>query len=235
MAIYAISDLHLPFGIDKPMDVFGKAWENYTERLFTNWNNTVKDNDTVIIPGDLSWATYLEESYKDFDFINKLNGRKIMSKGNHDYYFETMSKMNKFFKENNFDTISILHNNYYNVENILVCGTRGWDVLGNSDEDKKLISREAIRLELSIIKAKKDYPNLPVYAFLHYPPIHNQNNKENEIRQILGKYNVQKCFFGHLHAKGINNAFTGEYNNILYSLISADFLDFNPLPIHNSP
>jgi len=232
MAIYAISDLHLPFGINKPMDIFGKVWENYTEKLYTNWNNSVSENDTVIIPGDLSWATYLDEAHADFDFINKLKGEKIISKGNHDYYFETMSKMNKFLKENKFDTIEILHNNYYKIEDILICGTRGWDVLGSSEEDKKLLAREAIRLELSITKAKKAFPDLPVYAFLHYPPIYNHaSNKENEIRNILEKYEVSKCFFGHLHANGINYAFSGEHNNVLYSLISADFLNFNPLPI----
>ena len=232
MAIYAIADLHLPFGINKPMDVFGKAWENYTDKLFTNWNNIVKAGDTVVIPGDLSWATYLEQSYNDFEFINNLNGKKIISKGNHDYYYTTLSKMNKFFKDNNFSTIEILHNNYYMVENILICGTRGWDISGNSEEDKKLLAREAIRLEISITKALAAYPDLPVYAFLHYPPIYNHiKNKGTEIRGILEKYNVEKCFFGHLHANGINYAFLGEYNSVVYSLISADSLNFNPLPI----
>ena len=232
MAIYAISDLHLPFGINKPMDVFGRAWENYTEKILLNWNDTVSEDDTVIIPGDLSWATYLEQAYNDFDFINKLPGKKIISKGNHDYYFETMSKMNKFLKENSFDKIEILHNNYYMVEDILICGTRGWDILGNSEEDKRLLAREVTRLELSITKAKKDYPHLPVYAFLHYPPIYNHTgDKGSEIREILEKYDVLKCFFGHLHANGINYAFSGQHNSVDYSLISADSLNFNPLPV----
>lgn len=232
MAIFAISDLHLPFGVNKPMDIFGESWANYTERLLLNWNEKVGAADTVIIPGDLSWATYLEQSVEDFRFIDNLKGKKIISKGNHDYYYTTMSKMTAFLQAHNFNSISILHNNYYFLEDILICGTRGWDILGGSGEDKKLMSREAIRLELSITKAKKDYPDKDIYVFLHYPPIYKHIlNKPNEIRDILEKYEIKNCFFGHLHAKGINFAYNGNYNNVNYSLISADFLNFIPLKV----
>lgn len=230
MAIYTISDLHLPLGTYKPMDIFGKAWDNYTERLLKNWNEVVEDEDTVILPGDLSWATYLKDSYKDFQFINDLKGKKIITKGNHDYYFTTLSKMNAFFNDNNFDTIKILQNNYFLAEDILICGTRGWDITGTTDEDKKLLEREAIRLSLSLESAKKDYPDKEIHAFLHFPPILLQN-KNNIILDTLYKYNVKYCYFGHLHSQGIENAFTGEYNNVIFTLISADYLKFKPLKI----
>lgn len=231
MAIYTISDLHLPLGENKPMDIFGKAWDNYIERLLKNWNSKVEKGDTVVIPGDLSWATYLKNSYKDFEFINSLNGEKIISKGNHDYYFSTLSKMNAFFKENNFNTIKILQNNYFFVENILICGTRGWDIMGSSEDDKRLLMREALRLELSLSKAKADFPDKEIRVFLHYPPILKQK-QDNIILDTLFKYNVKYCYFGHLHSKGIENAFIGEYNNIIFTLVSADYLKFDPLRIN---
>ena len=115
MSIYTIADLHLPFGVNKPMDIFGNVWKNYTDKIFKNWNDCVKPGDTVVIPGDLSWATYLKDAYRDFDFLNKLPGKKIITKGNHDYFFTTLSKMNKFLCENKFDTIKILQNNFFFV------------------------------------------------------------------------------------------------------------------------
>ncbi len=232
MAIYAISDLHLPFGIDKPMNIFGRAWENYTEKLYENWNCTVTEEDTVILPGDFSWATYLEESIPDFQFLQKLPGKKIISKGNHDYFFTTMSKMEKFLLENDFSSVKIMHNNFFLVEDTLICGSRGWDVISQGEEDIKLVNREATRLELSILAARVKYPKLPILAFLHYPPIYKQNpERENPIRDILKKYDVKQCFYGHLHAKGIENAFVGEYDGISYELISADYLEFLPMKI----
>ncbi len=232
MAIYAISDLHLPFGIDKPMNIFGRAWENYTEKLYENWMNTVAPEDTVVMPGDFSWATYLEESVKDFQFLEKLPGKKIIAKGNHDYFFTTMSKMKKFLFEEGFSSVKILHNNFFMVEDTLICGSRGWDILSQAEDDVKLTSREAIRLELSITAAKKAYPDLPILVFLHYPPIYKQNpERENPIRNVLEQYGVKQCFYGHLHAKGIENAFLGDYNGTHYQLISADYLEFLPKKI----
>lgn len=230
MAIYAISDLHLPLGVKKSMNIFGKAWDNYIERLEYNWNAKIKPCDTVILPGDLSWATYLNESYEDFKFINALYGKKIILKGNHDYYFTTLSKMNKFFKENNFDTINVLQNNCFLVENTPICGSRGWDITAVGEEDKRLVLREAARLDLSLAQAEKNYPDLPVYVFLHYPPI-CKTNSNNPILDVIKKYNVKNCYYGHLHARGIETAFIGENDNVSFSLISADYLQFNPLLI----
>lgn len=231
MSIYAIADLHLPFGVDKPMNVFGKAWQDYTQKIFENWSNTVKPDDTVILPGDLSWATYLEDACRDFEFIHNLPGQKIITKGNHDYFFTTLSKMNKFLSENNFSTIKILQNNCFFVEDILICGTRGWDVEKKSEEDLKILNREAIRLELSLKSAKDGFENKDIYVFMHYPPILKDRQVNTVFTEIMEKYNVKKCFYGHLHANGINNAFEGNNNNVIFSLISADYLKFMPLKI----
>ncbi|MBO5408420.1 MAG: metallophosphoesterase [Clostridia bacterium] len=232
MAIFAISDLHLPFGINKPMNVFGKAWEDYTDKLYENWKKNVTEHDTVILPGDFSWATYLEQSIADFQFLEKLPGKKIIAKGNHDYFFTTMSKMEIFLKKEDISSVQILHNNFFLVEDTLICGSRGWDITAHGEEDEKLTHREAVRLELSIQTAKKAYPDLPVLAFLHYPPIYQQNpERDNPIRQVLKQYDIKQCYYGHLHAKGIENAYIGEYDGIVYQLISADYLEFMPLKI----
>ena len=229
MAIYGISDIHLPFGVAKPMNIFGKAWEDYVDKLEQNWCNTVTNEDTVVMPGDFSWATYLEESVADFEFLERLPGQKIILKGNHDYFFTTMAKMEQFFSEYQFSSVKILHNNFFMAEDILICGTRGWDVISQSEEDIKLVNREAVRLELSIQAAKSAYSDLPIYVFLHYPPIYSQNPERiNPIREILQRYGILECFYGHLHAKGIDNAYTGEYDGIRYHLISADYLEFMP-------
>lgn len=153
MAIYAISDLHLCLGVNKPMDIFGEGWKDYIERLENSWKNTVSKDDFVIIAGDISWATYLEQSYKDFEFINNLPGEKIILKGNHDYWWTTLKKLQAFNKKNNFTTIRFLHNNCYKVEDKILCGTRGWksrDTYDFSREDEKIYIREINRLHLSL-------------------------------------------------------------------------------------
>lgn len=231
MALYTIADLHLPLGVEKPMDVFGKSWENYVKRLCDNWQSLVKDDDTVIIPGDFSWATYLEESYKDFDFLNSLNGKKILLKGNHDYWWTTKNKLDKFIKENNFENIEFLHNNSYVCEEIGICGTRGWlhpAWESFSITDKKIFQREVIRLELSLQSMTKCEQ---IYVFTHFPPISLQR-ENNEFRIMLKKYNVKKCFYGHLHSMSHKNAFCGvAEDGIEYSLVSADYLNFIPMKI----
>lgn len=149
MSLFAIADLHLSLGTDKPMDIFG-GWSDYVTKLETNWQNKVRPEDTVVIPGDISWGMNFEQSKKDFEFINKLNGRKIISKGNHDYWWNTKNKMDKFFAENGFDTINILHNNHYSYESCGICGTRGWISDNGEPADQKVLAREAGRLALSI-------------------------------------------------------------------------------------
>lgn len=229
MALYAISDLHLPIGVDKPMDIFGSKWINYVERLEKNWKNIVTDNDTVVIPGDISWAMYLEESIPDFAFIDSLPGRKIISKGNHDYWWTTMSKLNKFLEENEFESIEFMQNNAIMYKNIAICGTRGWSYLGTgeaSEDDKKIYERELGRLELSINDAKRYEPE-KIIAFFHFPPI-NTDLEETGFSKILKENGIDLCLYGHLHNATRQNIVEGEHDGIKYMLVSCDYRDFMP-------
>ena len=227
MKVYAIADLHLPLGVDKPMDIFG-GWDEYVPRLETNWQNKVKPEDTVVLPGDLSWGMNFEQSRKDFEFLNKLNGRKIISKGNHDYWWNTKSKMDKFLSENGFDTIKILHNNHYEYEDIGICGTRGWINDNSEPADAKVLAREAGRLEMSIQSALK--AGLKPLVFLHYPPVY-YNSRNEEILFVMEKYGIKRCFYGHIHGNAKRYAVNGEFDGVIYQLISSDFLKFDPLDI----
>ena len=152
MSIYAISDLHLSFGVDKPMNIFGKIWDGYEDKIKKDWKEKVNNDDIVIIPGDISWGMTLNEALEDFRFIDNLPGKKIILRGNHDYYFNTKTKVEKFFEENGLNSIQILHNNAYDLGNVILCGTRGWDKTENTskEEDKKIIMREEGRLKLSL-------------------------------------------------------------------------------------
>ena len=227
MALYTIADLHLPLGIDKPMDIFGKAWENYVERLADNWQSVVKENDVVVLPGDFSWATYLEQSVKDFEYLHKLNGKKILLKGNHDYWWSTKTKMDVFLKNNSLDSISILFNNSYVVDDYAICGTRGWFLENESQNDIKVLNREVGRLEMSIQSAIKTGKE-PI-VFLHYPPVYG-TTKCDEIFNVLLKYDIKKCYYGHLHGKkNMRFAIEGEYEGIDFKLISCDRLSFMPI------
>ena len=228
MALYTIADLHLPLGIDKPMDIFGKAWENYVERLADNWQSKVKADDVVVLPGDCSWATYLEQSEKDFDFLHRLNGSKILLKGNHDYWWTTMNKLNEFTAAHEYGDVSFLHNNSFAYNGIAICGTRGWihpawD--GFNAEDRKIYDREVQRLELSL-KSAGDAKE--IFVFKHYPPI-SRSHADNEFTAMMKKYHVTRCIYGHLHAASHRNAVQGEVEGITYTLVSGDYLKFEPL------
>lgn len=230
MAIYAISDLHLALSIDKPMDVFGDRWTNYMEKLKTSWIKTVSPEDYIIIPGDISWATYLEEAVEDFKYIDTLPGKKIISKGNHDYWWTTNSKLEKFKAGNNFNTISFMHNNCFKMENIILCGTRGWKCPGDTDfgsDDQKIYNRELQRLELSLNSAEKESEGILVAA-LHYPPFNSQKQPSGFV-EIMKNYGVKTCIYGHLHSHGFKSAVQGEIEGINFILVSADYLDFKPL------
>ncbi len=232
MALYTIADLHLPLGIDKPMDIFGKAWENYVERLADNWQSKIADSDIVVLPGDFSWATYLEQSVRDFEYLNKLNGRKILLKGNHDYWWTTMNKLWEFMRNNGFDSIDFLQNNSFMYEDIAICGTRGW--INPSwdnfvEEDRKIFDREVLRLELSLNSAS-NYKE--IYVFTHYPPI-SISQERNEFIDMMKKYPVTKCIYGHLHSASHKNAVEGIVDEIEYKLVSGDYLGFNPIKLHD--
>ncbi|HHV59455.1 MAG TPA: serine/threonine protein phosphatase [Clostridiaceae bacterium] len=230
MALYAISDLHLAVSIAKPMDIFGFNWDNYMERLKQNWEETVREDDWVVIPGDISWATYLKQAVGDFKFIDDLPGKKIISKGNHDYWWTTLNKLLQFKEEYGLNTINFMHNTSFDLGNYAICGTRGWKCPGDSDfspEDRKIYERELQRLELSIKSIKGGINGKKLIAAMHYPPF-NTKMQPSGFVEIMQKYNVKMCIYGHLHGESRKNAVTGNINNIEFRLISADYLGFKP-------
>lgn len=224
MSLFAIADTHLSFSTNKPMNVF-RGWDNYVERLEKNWRAVVSEDDTVVIAGDISWAMKTEDAKEDFAFLNSLPGRKIIMKGNHDYWWQTKKKLDEFLKANSFDTIDIMFNNAYKVGDFAVCGSRGWFFDAEKDTDKKVLLREAGRLKMSIQEAKKLSDKQIV--FLHYPPVTLSQSCE-EIINVLREEEIERCFYGHLHAQSVYSAFTGELDKIKFGLISADFLQFCP-------
>lgn len=224
MSIFVIGDTHLSFSTDKPMNVF-KGWQDYEQKIEKNWQNLVGENDTVIINGDFSWGMSLEETEKDFEFINKLNGKKIISKGNHDYWWNTVSKMNNFVNEKGFDTISFLHNNAFRVGNISVAGTRGWFFDAEKENIDKVLARECSRLRRSIDAAKKLGGETVV--FLHYPPVAVLKDCE-PILNVLIENDIKRCYYGHLHGGAVKTAVNGEKHGIKFKLVSADYLNFCP-------
>lgn len=234
MSIYVIGDLHLSFGVDKPMNIFGENWENHAEKIKKNWLKRVNENDTVILPGDFSWAMYLEESEKDFEFLNSLPGRKILSKGNHDYWWTTVTKMYKFLKEKNFNNIDFLYNNSYLIEDKIIVGTRGWTTNSKSEENYRILKRENDRLKLSLESGLKQFGgDKEIYAFIHYPPFFKEMVPEEiNFRATLEKYNVKKCIYAHLHGDSHKEAIEGEINGISYSLASSDYLNFDLIKLN---
>ena len=206
MSIYTIGDLHLSFR-----------------------------EDLVVLPGDFSWATYLKDTDLDFEYINNLPGKKLLLKGNHDYWWTTLNKLRTFVEEEKFSNIDFIYNNAYEFENKIIVGTRGWS-FGESEEDKKIAKREAMRLELSINEGKKLYgEEKEVIAFMHYPPIINSHiakNEPSDYVRVMQKYGIKKCFYGHLHSTSIQEAVDGNYFGIEFKLVSADGVDFKLVKIN---
>ncbi len=226
MSLFAIADPHLSLGTDKPMDVF-RGWDNYVDRLTENWKKLVTEDDTVVIGGDISWAMKLYETEEDFKYLNSLPGKKLLLKGNHDYWWDTLSKINRYLEEKQFDSIRIIFNNSYEAGEYVICGTRGWLIDSQSDEDKHILSRECGRLRLSLESAKDS--DKEKIVFLHYPPVY-ADFKSDEMISILKEYGVKKCYYGHIHGQNmIKNAFNGELDGISYRLISCDALRFTPI------
>lgn len=234
MSIFVIGDLHLSFNNPKPMDIFGENWVNHEEKIKKNWIKNVKENDLVVLPGDFSWETYLQDTKLDFEFINKLPGKKLLLKGNHDYWWSTLTTMRNFLCQNNFINIDFLYNNSFEYENKILCGTRGWNIT-NESEDGKLINRELIRLELSLKEGLERFgENKEIIVFMHYPPIMKKmREEEHELKfvELLKKYNVKRCYYGHLHGASISEAFEGDFKGIEFKLVSADGLNFHLLKI----
>lgn len=219
MALYTIGDLHLSFTSEKPMSVFGSKWENHAQKIKDSFSS-VKEDDVIVICGDISWAMGTDESIEDFKFIDSLPGKKIVLKGNHDYWFSTVSKIQSVFSENNISSIEILHNNSFQYKDISLCGTKGFFY----DMDAKLLARETGRLEYSLQQAESEN----IYVFLHYPPVYREF-RCTEILSLLKKYNVSRCCYGHIHSAGLEYVYNGSENGTRFSCVSADYLDFKPL------
>ena len=233
MSIYAIADLHLSFSSPKPMDIFGDNWRNHEQKIKDDWIKKVTDKDLVLLPGDFSWAIDLEETYKDFEYLNSLSGKKIMLKGNHDYWWNSLKKLNEYMEKNQFKDISFLYNNSYEFEENIIVGTRGWVLNSNEEEDKKILNRELLRLELSITDGIKKYgEDKNIIVCMHYPPTNKNFLEKSEFMKIMQKYNVKKCIYGHLHGESHSEAVEGNIGKIELKLVSADYLNFKLTKIY---
>ena len=229
MALYTISDLHLSVGVKKPMDIFGGKWQGYMEKIEKNWRAVISPEDTVVIGGDISWGINLKESLPDFRLLSDLPGKKIIGKGNHDLWWSTVRKMKQFFEENQIKNIDFLFNNCFIYDNIGICGTRGWFFEENFQEchDEKIFRRELIRLETSF-RAAQSQGVEEILCFLHYPPI-APSYRCGEILELMQKYGVKQCIYGHLHSDSLRYAVTGQQEGIEFTLTSGDFIDFTPI------
>ena len=227
MALYALGDLHLAFGADKPMDVFGGRWQGYIDKL-RDGLSVLQPDDTLVIPGDFCWALDLLQAVPDFEFLESFPGRKLLVKGNHDDWWNTASKFSKLCLEYGFGNLNLLHNNCYFYQDVALCGTRGWffeeDKEGTHDE--KVFRRELIRLEASL-KAAGDHEKL---CFLHYPPRYRGYTCP-EILELLERYQVKGCYYGHLHGDSHKLAIEGQYAGTQFCLVASDYVNFRPVKI----
>lgn len=229
MALYTIADLHLACSVNKPMDVFGGRWRNYMDKIAAHWTACVQPEDTVVVGGDLSWGIDFKQALADFQYLDRLPGRKILLKGNHDLWWNTVKKMNAFLQENGFQNIEFLHNNCFFYGKTAICGTRGWffEEDFKQQHDEKIFRRELIRLETSLAAGRKQSPD-EIYCFLHYPPIYS-NFRCGEILDLMKKYGVSRCIYGHLHSDSLRWAVTGPHEGIEFTLVSGDYVDFKPV------
>ena len=236
MALYAIGDLHLCLGVPKPMDIFGGNWTGYMDKLKEGMS-VITDADTTVLLGDLSWALSLEESAADFTWINEIPGRKIILKGNHDYWWSTVAKFNKFCETNSFKNMHLLNNNCFEYEDWAICGTRGWFVeeeqqvtVGTVDY-AKIVNREVQRLKISLDAAVRlregEHQNKEILVFLHFPPVFG-GFECREIIDVLHEYGIRRCFYGHIHSS-YRIPRSVEYEGVELTLVSSDFLNFVPM------
>ena len=227
MALYAIGDLHLCLGAPKPMDIFGGNWSGYMDKL-KEGTSVITDGDTTVLLGDLSWALSLEESAADFAWINAIPGRKIILKGNHDYWWSTAAKFGKFCEANGFENMHLLNNNCFEYEDWAICGTRGWffEEERSGAHDEKVFKRELCRLEASLKAAGEKHKAV----FLHYPPRY-KGYECKEILDLLEKYEVRRCFYGHLHGGSHKLAMEGLWDGVEFRLVAADYLNFKPYKV----
>ncbi len=225
MALFVLGDPHLSFSSDKPMDVFGARWENHASKIEENWRRVVKPCDTVVLAGDLSWAMFWKDALADLAFLHRLPGKKILLKGNHDYWWETAGKMRRLFAENQWDDFEILYNSAVVAEGAALCGSRGWNVDAQGEQDQKILQRERVRLELSLKAAPAEMEKI---VFLHFPPV---GEHPSVFLPLMKQYGVKRCYYGHLHGEKAQNTRPFSKEGILFTLVSADALDFCPLQI----
>lgn len=232
MALYVIGDTHFSETAGKPMDVFGGAWHDYRAKLLRGLAETLRsEEDMLVICGDLSWGMTLDEAFEDFRLLTSFPGKKVLLKGNHDYWWETVSKMQKFFAKNGMTDLQFLHNNCIFYKDIALCGTRGWFAESKSAaENERIYKREVLRLEASLSAARAARADAELVAFLHYPPF-LPDGEASCFCELLERYGVSRCYYGHLHGEGIRGAFSGTRGGVAYRLISADALSFTPLCI----
>jgi len=225
MALYAIGDLHLSLGANKPMDIFGGGWENYVGKIKEGFSK-LEPGDVCVLCGDTSWGMSLEESLDDFKFVDGLPGRKILLKGNHDYWWSTVKKMEGFFAANGINSIDILNNNCFFYEGAAICGTRGWILESEEDAEfnAKITARETGRLRASLQAAGGVAEKL---CFFHYPP-RIRDVVSDEIVAVMNEFGARRCWYGHLHSFGHRLAVRGEVEGIGYEMVSADYIGFRP-------
>lgn len=228
MSLYAIGDLHFSTAVNKPMNIFGDNWDNHEEKIINSWKSKVNEEDTVLIVGDTSWAINMNEAEEDLNIIHNLPGKKIYVKGNHDYWWTTVAKLNKLY-----DDMSFLQNNFYQYEEYAICGTRGWICPNDvkfTEEDEKIYKREAHRLKLSLDAAKKAGFK-KIIVITHYPPT-NDKLDPSLFTEIYESYGVEKVVYGHLHGKeSFKMGLKGIRNEVEYNLVSCDYVDFNLIKI----
>ncbi len=232
MSIYTISDLHLSLGMDKPMDIFGENWKKHEEKIKENWLKKVKEEDLVILPGDFSWAMYIGDAIEDFKFLNSLPGKKLLLKGNHDFWWETLTKNRRFLEDHEFKNIDFIYNNSYLYENKIITGTRGWSEL--EEKPEKIIRRENIRLDLSLKDGVEKYgDDKEIIVCMHFPPFNNYEELDLNFIKTMKKYNVKKCIYGHIHGESAHKeAIQGNINGIQFVLASSDYTGFDLLKIN---
>ena len=222
--VYGIGDLHFDYSKNKPMDIFGDNWADHEEQIMDNWRKKVKEDDLVLIPGDISWALKLEDAYYDLKRIDDLPGTKVLIKGNHDYWWQSLNKMNNL----NLESLNFIQNKSFRYKDIGIAGTRGWysrDSEGFDDSDEKVFKREILRLEMSLKDMDKDVDKKIV--MVHYPPFNNKG-EPNEFVDMMNKYDVDICIYGHLHAQGHRFAVEGNIKGIDFYCLACDFIDFDP-------
>ena len=230
MSIYTISDLHLSLGMDKPMDIFGNNWKNHEKKIRDNWIKKVKKEDLVLLPGDFSWAMYIEDAKKDFEYLNELPGTKLLLKGNHDYWWESIKKMREFLKNNNFKNIDFIYNNSYIWENKIIVGTRGWSE--QEENPEKIIRRENLRLEMSIKDGLQRFgADKEIIVCMHYPPFNGYTKEELNLVKTMKKYNAKICIYGHVHGEVGKDAKQGMIDGIRFIMASSDQTNFDLIKI----